>query len=164
MAQHLSVVVVVVAVIGGCSDDALPLLPESEAPIVAGAALHQARLADGRIVRAIAGAQPGESELVVDDVVIAAAAGPDDLPLALSGAFAGQVAFVSGRSGIASIWRVDVDSGALVQLTNTTQRIGHMDARFVPPPAHSMGQDGRQLVYDDGNGHTVHVSLIGGGT
>ena len=110
-------------------------------------------------MRVVAGDSPGESDLFVDDVALAPHGGPDDQPLILQGNFSNQVAFVSGRSGVASVWRVDVVTGALVQLTNRNQQPGHLDLDFVSPPVRSLRQDGDDLVYDDGNGQEVRVSL-----
>lgn len=72
------------------------------------------------------------------------------------------VVFVSGRSGVASLWRVDVDGGGLRQLTNRGQRPGHLDAAFVPPPARAMREVSGALVYDDGSGRLWRVDAAAG--
>lgn len=141
----------------GCAPSAAPLA-ESERGVAAGEVL-QLHTLQGRTVRVVAGDSPGESDLFVDDVALAPHGGPDDQPLILQGNFSNQVAFVSGRSGVASVWRVDVVTGALVQLTNRNQQPGHLDLDFVSPPVRSLRQDGDDLVYDDGNGQEVRVSL-----
>ena len=143
----------------GCSAPPPALVPESERGVDVGADLTPPlSLPDGRALRVIAGGDPGETDLFLDGVALAPHAGPDELPLLLTGG-AQQVVFVSGRSGVASLWRVDVDGADLVQLTNLGQRPGHLDERFVPPPARSMTQDGDDVVYDDGSGRVVRVPV-----
>lgn len=117
-------------------------------------------------VRSIAGDQPGESDLVIDGRPLATAPGPDDMPLLFDGVDgAGVVVFVSARSGIASLWRVDINGGGLRQLTNRGLVVGKLDVEdpvFVPPPARALERDGRSVVYDDGSGTRWRVDIDSG--
>lgn len=146
------------------------LLDESERGVDVGAALHVA-VHDGaggaHTVRSVKGDEPGESELELDGKPLAPAPGPDDLPLLVEvggadGADGLAVVFVSGRSGVASLWRVDVDGGGLRQLTNAGLRPGHLDERFVPTPARTMSADDGAVTYDDGSGRVWRVDLARG--
>lgn len=143
----------------GCDaqrDPAL-VLDESERHVPAGAALTEVKTAR-HTVQSVAGDEPGESEIVLDGRVLAAHPGPDDMPLLLDDERA--VVFVSARTGVASLWRVDVDGTDLRQLTNIGVKIGAIDPQtFVPPPAWSMAQDGDAVVYDDGSGTMWRVAL-----
>jgi hypothetical protein len=121
-----------------------------------------ALLPNGTRVVSRAGGEPGESDLVVveDDGgfrTLATAPGPDDLPTALPD---GRVAFVSGRTGLASLYVVDPKDEALVQLTNRgARRIG---PDFVPPPARRIEVSAAWLDYDDGHGDRWHIEIATG--
>ncbi|MDP2340757.1 MAG: hypothetical protein Q8O67_07360 [Deltaproteobacteria bacterium] len=133
-------------------------LAESERGVDVGAVLQVHSLA-GRTVRVVAGDAPGETELFLGEQPLAPHAGPDEQPLILQDS--DDVVFVSGRSGVASLWKVDVVTGALVQLTNVGLRPGKLDGSFVPPPARTMSQDGDDVVYDDGSGRVWRVAAAG---
>ncbi len=157
---------------------AAPVLDESERGVDVGADLHVAsHNGPGRhhTVRSVKGDDPGESDLVLDGHPLAPAPGPDDLPLLVSAdgtadgsahdsahADASAVVFVSGRSGVASLWRVDLDGTHLRQLTNTGMKPGHLDAGFVPPPARAMQVVGNSVQYDDGAGRVWRIDLASG--
>lgn len=71
------------------------------------------------------------------------------------------VIFVSGKSSLASLYRVELASGALTQLTNVgATRVG---PEFVPPPpdAASMHFEGEVLVYA-ASGKTWRIDARGG--
>ena len=157
MVLRRALAVLIAASACGCapSTTPTPTPAESERGVEPGAVLQIEDRA-GRNVRVVAGDAPGESELLVGDRALAPHPGPDELPLLLDDG--AQVVFVSGRSGVASLWRVDVDGGGLLQLTNRGQRPGHLDDRFVPPPARSMRQEGDDVVYDDGSGRVRRVN------
>jgi len=73
------------------------------------------------------------------------------------------VVFVSGKSGLASLWRVELASGTTTQLTNIGLRGGHgLPAGFVPPPTEMAlaHWDGETLEYV-ANGQTVRVDARG---
>lgn len=111
-----------------------------------------------RLVISRAGDEPGQSDLVVIEPsgslrTLAPAPGPDDLPIALPD---GRVAFVSGRTGVASLWVVHPDRGAAEQLTNRGVTPGRGLVGFVPPPATVLSVDAVGIEYDDGEGG-VHV-------
>jgi hypothetical protein len=139
-----------------CEPDHTRPLEESERGVVAGDSLSEVT-GTHHVVQSVAGNEPGESEIVVDGVVVAAAPGPDDQPLLLDDER--SIVFVSGRTGVASLWRVSVDGSALAQLTNVGLRVGALGDTFVPPPARQMTQDGDAVVYDDGYGGTWRVPL-----
>ena len=110
--------------------------------------------------------EPGETDLwmVTDDGqpprALAAAPGADDSALVLHD---GRVLFVSGRTGIASLWIVDADPMATPrQLTNQGQRPGALTSSFVPPPATTPTQQGSTIVYDGGDGTVWRVDLDSG--
>jgi hypothetical protein len=110
--------------------------------------------------------EPGESDLwvVTDDGqpprALAAAPGADDSAMVLHD---GRVLFVSGRSGVASLWIVDADPMATPrQLTNVGQRPGALTSLFVPPPATRPTQQGSIIVSDDGEGGHWLVDLDSG--
>jgi hypothetical protein len=110
--------------------------------------------------------EPGETDLwmVTDDGqpprALAAAPGADDSALVLHD---GRVLFVSGRTGIASLWIVDADPMATPrQLTNQGQRPGALTSSFVPPPATTPTQQGSAIVYDGGDGTVWRVDLDSG--
>jgi hypothetical protein len=108
-------------------------------------------LADGRRVE-VRSSGMGESELFLVDAhgarPIASAPGPDDAPLALSD---GRVAFVSGRTGIASVYVVDVATGALAPLTNVDVKRAK-DPRFVPPPIRALEEKSGALEWTSRRG------------
>jgi hypothetical protein len=120
-------------------------------------------LGDGSVVVARRGEGPGESDLwlIARDGAahaLAPAAGPDDLPVALAD---GRVAFVSGRTGVASLFVVEPASGSVVQLTNRGVRSAR-DPSFVPPPLRVLRLDAVALVYDAGGGREWRVELASG--
>lgn len=110
-------------------------------------------------------------ELALDtDLVLLRAEGGPARPIA---AFAGSsesrpiftpdnraVIFVSGRSGVASLYRVELKSGEVKQLTNVG--LARVTAGFVPPPPDVAGMhfEGEQLVYASG-GRTFRVNTGG---
>jgi len=141
------------------------VVPRAESDLPAPPVLgHAAVLPGGRRVEARRGAEPGESDLFLVDAdgkatPLAPAAGPDELPLALAD---GRVAFVSGRSTVASIWIVDPNSGALAQLTNRGLVAGKPWRGFAPPPARDFREMSGALAYDDGSGRRWRVHLANG--
>ncbi|MBS2032977.1 MAG: hypothetical protein JST54_34210 [Deltaproteobacteria bacterium] len=73
------------------------------------------------------------------------------------------VIFVSGKSGLASLWRVELASGVTTQLTNIGMRGGHgIPVGFVPPPSEmALAQwDGETLLYV-ASGQTIRVDTRG---
>ncbi len=113
-------------------------------------------LPNGGIVVAQRGEEPGESDLQLlgdrGPVPLAPAPGPDDFPIALPD---GRVAFVSGRTGLASLWVVDPTSGEARQLTNVGR--DGVDDQFVPPPHRDVRVDATSLSYDAGEGVRYRV-------
>lgn len=111
-------------------------------------------LPDGSIVVSRLGGEPGESDLwllprVGDPRVLAPAVGPDDMPVALED---GRVAFVSGRTSVASIWVLDVANGEPTQLTNRGLAAGKRMDGFVPTPAERMTVEGGKILYETSPG------------
>ena len=115
-----------------------------------------ALLADGSIVVAQLGDEPGESDLQWlrkgTTATLAPAAGPDEMPIALPD---GRVAFVSGRTGLASLWVIDLATQSLQQLTNVGRT--RVDAEFVPPPVRDVRVDAFAIRYDAGDGQYLRV-------
>ena len=110
--------------------------------------------------------EPGETDLwlVGDDGAppraLAAAPGADDSPQVLPD---GRVLFVSGRSGVASLWIVAPTPGAAPrQLTNIGERPGALTSSFVPPPEGPIVVDGGVLSFADQAGarHTVAFNEV----
>lgn len=98
--------------------------------------------------------EPGETDLWSIDadgalVRVAAAPGPDDLPIALPD---GSVLFVSGRSSVASWWRFDPSTGRTVQLTNVGLEAGGSREGFVPVAAEAAEVVNGRVRYDAGGG------------
>ena len=96
--------------------------------------------------------EPGESDLWILTAdgqpprALAAAPGADDSAFVLDD---GRVLFVSGRTGVASLWVVAADPAATPrQLTNQGQRPGALTSSCVPPPAGPLRQQGSTVVYD----------------
>jgi len=119
---------------------------------------------NGDVVVTRGGAEPGESDLFwlrSDGSVsaLAPAPGPDDLPVSLPD---GRIAFVSGRTTVASLWLVEPETGALRQLTNRGLAAGRPLTGFVPPPATAITVSDGVLSYDDGSGATWRVDLQSG--
>lgn len=170
-ALHLPAITAALALLPvlGCEPDSTRLLEESERGVEpgevlgeAGGAVATARTGERHVVQSVAGEEPGESEIMVDGVVIASAPGPDDQPVLLDDGH--TVVFVSGRTGVASLWRVDVDGTRLQQLTNVGVKVGQLDDAFVPPPARTLEADGDGVRYDDGYGTRWRVSGAGEAT
>ncbi|MCA9593723.1 MAG: hypothetical protein KC776_10445 [Myxococcales bacterium] len=90
---------------------------------------------------------------------LAPAPGPDDLPIALPD---GSVVFVSGRTGIASLWQVDPRGGPASQLTNRGLAPGRPLTGFVPPPNEVIEVASDHLSYDAGGGRRYRVELPSG--
>jgi hypothetical protein len=110
--------------------------------------------------------EPGETDLwvVADDGTppraVAAAPGADDSPQILPD---GRVVFISGRSGVASLWIVEASPGAAPrQLTNVGERPGALSSSFVPPPEGPVVVDGGALVFTDQAGvrHTIALAEV----
>jgi hypothetical protein len=123
-----------------------------------------AALADGSVVVARRSDEPGETDLwLVDEHgaarTLAPAPGPDDLPIAIPD---GRVAFVSARTGIASIWIVDPAVGAATQLTNRGLVVGGARTNFVPPPNEVISATNDHVEYDAGGGEIWRVALDDG--
>lgn len=136
----------------------------STTPLTDRVAGAPARLPNGDLVVSRLGAEPGESDLHVLPVrgpmrALAPAPGPDDLPTALSD---GRIAFVSGRTSVASLFVLHPDTGALTQLTNRGLIAGRPWRNFVPLPAETLGEREGQLEYLDGAGRTWRVDLATG--
>jgi len=107
---------------------------------------------DSQRVIAARQTEPGESDLWILTAdgqpprALAAAPGADDSAFVLDD---GRVLFVSGRTGVASLWVVAADPAATPrQLTNQGQRPGALTSSFVPPPAGPVRQQGSVVVYD----------------
>jgi hypothetical protein len=107
---------------------------------------------DSQRVLAARETEPGESDLWILTAdgqpprALAAAPGADDSAFVLDD---GRVLFVSGRTGVASLWVVAADPAATPrQLTNQGQRPGALTSSFVPPPAGPVRQQGQLVVYD----------------
>jgi Tol biopolymer transport system component len=115
-----------------------------------------ALLPDGSIVVSQQGASPGESDLQLlrdgSARPLVPAPGPDDFPTALPD---GRIAFVSGRTGLASLWVVDPVGQSLQQLTNVGRT--RVDESFVPPPLREVRVDAEALFYDPGDGQKWRV-------
>ena len=81
---------------------------------------------------------------------LAAARGADGLPFLLED---GRLLFVSTRTGVASIFVVELDGTQLRQLTNVGLKPGRLGDRFVPPPiaGDGMRQQGALVLYDAGD-------------
>lgn len=152
-------------VLSGCAPAAV--LEETEGAAVERGQALTVSSTQRHTVQSIAGNQPGESDLFIDGRPLATAPGPDDMPLLFDGDDHGDkvVVFVSARSGIASLWRVDINGGGLRQLTNRGLVVGKLDVEdpvFVPPPARALERDGRSVVYDDGSGTRWRVDIDSG--
>lgn len=149
---------------GPASDSAEPLLAESDRHHEADVLGVPARRPSGERVVARRGSEPGESDLYVESTdgrsrPLAPAPGPDELPIALPD---GRIAFVSGRTSVASLFVVDPETGALRQLTNRGLVAGRAWQGFVPPPAREARFEAGALVYDDGSGEIWRVDLTTG--
>lgn len=158
-----------------CSSDESPpeVLGERAAPSVlraesdllgAGVLGPPALLAAGRRVEARATDEPGESDLWLVEASgaaapLAPARGPDEMPMALPD---DRVAFVSGRTTVASIWIVDPSSGLALQITNRGLLAGKPWSGFVPPPARDVRVGASEISYDDGSGRRWRVDLTTG--
>jgi hypothetical protein len=117
--------------------------------------------ADGSVAIARDHGELGDSDIwLVEESgaarALAPAPGADDVPIALPDS---RIAFISGRSGVASIWTVDVRSGALVQITNRHLRAGQPLDGFVPPPVVVLRASSDELEYDAGGGELWRVAL-----
>lgn len=122
---------------------------------------NPAHFADGRVVVSRTGPEPGESDLYLWDRghlrALTTAPGPDEMPYVVG---RGQLVFVSGRTGIASLWHLDLDSGQQRQLTNRGLR--RVDRRFIPPPVRDLRVRDGELDYDAGDGARYRVDLRSG--
>jgi hypothetical protein len=121
-------------------------------------------LADGSVAVARAGSEPGETDIWLATAggvarPIAAGPGPDDLPIALPD---GRLAFVSGRSGIASLWIADPSTNMARQLTNRGLTPGKPLTGFVPPPLEVLGVSATEIRYDAGDAEGWSVDLATG--
>jgi hypothetical protein len=121
-------------------------------------------LADGSVAVARASAEPGETDIWLSTGgaarPIAEGPGPDDMPIALPD---GRLAFVSGRSGIASLWIADPSSERVTQLTNRGLVPGKpLGEEFVPPPLELLGVSATELRYDAGGDQRWSVELATG--
>ncbi len=122
-----------------------------------------ARLPDGRMVIARLEDEPGEADLWIfggrepEPRAFARAPGADEQPTALPD---GRVLFVSGRTGVMSLWVADVKGGAPRQLTNVGLVTGGARDGFVPPPLGpiAIAADGR-ASWDDGYGQRWSVEV-----
>ncbi|MEQ1507351.1 MAG: hypothetical protein ABMB14_34300, partial [Myxococcota bacterium] len=157
---------------GGATTQSIPvgdLLPESDAPTV-GVIGPERFDGDGDrkvFVRRSEGSP--YTELVVcdladagwtEDIRITGPANPDRVAISADGE---TVAFVSGITGISSVWVMEVALGSEpVQITNVgvetaKRRPGQPPAGFVPPPidAESFVFDGDYLAWESPVGHQV---------
>jgi hypothetical protein len=82
--------------------------------------------------------------------------GPDDQPMAIPD---GRIAFVSGRTGIVSVFVLDPKTDSLRQLTNRGLSVGKPLVNFVPPPLEVESVTETELVYDAGGGERWRVEL-----
>jgi len=106
--------------------------------------------------------EPGETDLwlVSDDgappVAIAPGPGADDTPIALAD---GRVVFVSGRSGVASLW-LWTKGQEPRQLTNVGEVPGALSSSFVPVPEQGtwVSEAASALTYEV-DGRAVRVAL-----
>jgi TolB protein len=119
--------------------------------------------ADGSVVVARRDG-PGESDLwlvALDGTAraLAPAPGPDDSPVALPD---GRIAFVSGRTTLASLFVVDPDGGEPRQITNRGLVAGKPRPGFVPPPLRVLEAGASHLLYDAGGGELWRVDLATG--
>ena len=134
---------------------------DGERRLLDGVVGRPAPRADGSVVVARDHGELGESDLwLVDDGggarVLAPAPGGDDVPIALPD---NRVAFVSGRTGIASLWTVNVETGELRQITNRHLRLGEPLVDFVPPPVIVKSASSEVIEYDAGDGEIWRVAL-----
>ncbi len=123
-----------------------------------------APLRDGSVIIARDQGDTGETDLwLVPENgaprAIAPAPGPDDLPVELPD---GRIAFVSGRSGIVSLFTVDLKNGAVVQLTNRGLQVGKPLTGFVPPPETVLEVSEHTITYDAGGGARWRVDTTSG--
>ena len=112
-----------------------------------------------QLERPRAGDEPGESDLTLVSAngtqrVLAAGPGPDDLPTLLTD---GRIAFVSGRTGVASLFVVDPKDDDVVQLTNRGLR--RVTPDFVPPPVRRIEVAREFVEYDAGRGQRWRVEI-----
>jgi len=116
-------------------------------------------------------ADPGESAVVLaaadgSATMVADGEGVDDRPAVSPDGT--TVVFVSGRSGIASLWRTTVSGEAPVQLTNAgiepgLEREGEAEPEgFVPPPVTAdavVWMNADEVRYDAGGGELWKVNV-----
>jgi hypothetical protein len=123
-----------------------------------------ALLDDGSVAIARRGNEPGETDIWLSPPgvparPVGAGPGPDDFPIALTD---GRIAFVSGRSGIASLWIADPRANSVLQLTNRGLEPGRPLDGFVPPPLEVISVSAAHLIYDAGGGERWKVQLASG--
>jgi hypothetical protein len=152
----------IVIVAAGC-EVAAPLIAESDQGLVVAGALHgsPAALGPDRWVVSRAGDEPGEAELYLVDRaggerVIAPHPGPDESPTVLPD---GRVLFVSGRTGVMSVWIWDPATERVVQRTNVGLVPGGSRLGFVPPPLGAVTVAGGRASWDDGYGARWSIAL-----
>ena len=140
-----------------CLITALALPPESDVhaplqPAVEHAGMTLAlRLVQAPVTTALEVTVGGKTLVLAD-----ASYRPDRIALAPDGSLA---AFVSGRTGLASVYVVPTDgSRAPVQLTNVGLDRTHRDG-FVAPPAHPPVFVGATLRWTDGTGVAHEVAI-----
>jgi hypothetical protein len=88
--------------------------------------------------------------------VLAAHPGPDDQPIAVPD---GRILFVSGRTGIVSLFVVDPKTDTVRQLTNHGLSPGKPLVGFVPPPVSVESVSETAIVYDAGGDERWRVRL-----
>lgn len=149
-------VVIAFAALAACRPSPGPHVPNSTLAAEQGGGgrwgqVDVVQAADGRIAQVVTDQM--ETEIRVDGVVVVAGAGRPGRPVFSPDGR--ELAFVSGVTGVASVWLLDLQTGARRQLTNRGLKPGAgLAASFVPPPVRvgsTLWTDGGLLIWDAGD-------------